>query len=372
MNGETKKHARGPWIHRAAIRFFTVVLAVLVYWLLGFVVRDIGTMPGPDWATIERSYLDPGQVARQVALEREIGDIQRGLDRLREKQGILRAGTEGLRGTMNQLLDLQRLSLEKGVDVSAEEQETFRSSLQAFLTNQEEFQELNREIAEQAETQSELREELRAVQEALEAQRFTARQAFQDLQRRHNLKVAAIKLAVLIPLLLAAGILLVKLRGRMHFPMVLAFGAAVLAKVLLVMHEHFPARVFRYLLIGAALVVVIRILMHFIRTLAFPKRDWLVKQYREAYERFLCPVCEYPIRRGPMKYLYWNRRSVKKLKLPAGSGSESEEGAYVCPSCNTRLFEACADCGKTRHSLLPYCEHCGAETAIAAVSAAEP
>jgi hypothetical protein len=370
MKQDAKQQARGPWIHRAAIRFFTVVLAVLVYWLLGFVVRDIGNLPGPDWSAIEEAHLDAGQVARRVELAREIGDLQRGLERLRDRQKILSAGTEGLKGTMDQLLDLQRLSLEKGVEVSAEEQATFRNTLQGFLANQDEFQSLNRDIAEQADMVSTRQEELRIVQEGLEAQRTVAREDFAVQQRRHNLKVAAIKLAVLIPLLLAAGVMLVKMRGRMYFPMVLAFGAAVLAKALLVMHEHFPARVFRYLLIGAALVVVIRILMHFIRTLAFPKRAWLVKQYREAYERFLCPVCEYPIRRGPMKFLYWTRRSVKRLRLPAGSGA-AEDGTYVCPSCNTRLYEPCPECGKTRHALLPYCEHCGAETTITAIPAAE-
>ena len=86
--------------------------------------------------------------------------------------------------------------------------------------------------------------------------------------------------------------------------------------------------------------------------IAFPKRDWLQKQYREAYEAFLCPACDYPIRRGPLKYLFWTRRSIRKLTIPDAAASPAEE-PYTCPSCNTRLFEECTACHAIRHSLLP-------------------
>ena len=101
------------------------------------------------------------------------------------------------------------------------------------------------------------------------------------------------------------------------------------------------------------------------RAIRDPRPERLRRQYREAYERFLCPVCEYPVRRGPMRFLYWDRRSIRKAGrvvpgVPeAGGGDE----AYSCPSCGTSLFGACAACGRTRSTLLPHCEHCGAETA---------
>ena len=35
----TQTH-KGPWTHRLLVYFFTVLFGVLIYWLLGFVMRD--------------------------------------------------------------------------------------------------------------------------------------------------------------------------------------------------------------------------------------------------------------------------------------------------------------------------------------------
>ena len=45
---------KGPWIHRFSIRLFTLFLAVLVYWVLGFLVQDIESIPGPSYDAIEQ------------------------------------------------------------------------------------------------------------------------------------------------------------------------------------------------------------------------------------------------------------------------------------------------------------------------------
>jgi hypothetical protein len=37
---------KGPWIHRVLTIIFTAVFAVLWFWLLGFVVDDVGTSAG--------------------------------------------------------------------------------------------------------------------------------------------------------------------------------------------------------------------------------------------------------------------------------------------------------------------------------------
>ncbi|MGJ8686286.1 MAG: hypothetical protein ACSHWQ_02320, partial [Spongiibacteraceae bacterium] len=55
---------------------------------------------------------------------------------------------------------------------------------------------------------------------------------------------------------------------------------------------------------------------------------------------------------------YWTRRTVNKLVL---SQQQAEDEPYCCPACGTGLLESCGDCGKMRHSLLPYCQHCNVE-----------
>ena len=91
----------------------------------------------------------------------------------------------------------------------------------------------------------------------------------------------------------------------------------------------------------------------------------LLKQYREAYERFLCPICEYPIRRGPLKYSFWDRRSIRLLR-PSDAAAFSPDEPYTCPTCGSRLFEVCSHCNAVRHSLLPFCDQCGQEKTVAA------
>ena len=146
-------------------------------------------------------------------------------------------------------------------------------------------------------------------------------------------------------------------------PLFLGYGAATFLKVTLVIHEYFPSRYFKYVLIFGLLIIVGKLLVYFIRVVAFPKSQWLTKQYREAYERFLCPICEYPIRTGPRKYLFWTRRTINKIVLQKDESSEED---YSCPVCGTELLEECSVCNKIRHSLLPHCQHCNAEKKIEA------
>jgi predicted RNA-binding Zn-ribbon protein involved in translation (DUF1610 family) len=161
-------------------------------------------------------------------------------------------------------------------------------------------------------------------------------------------------------------VLFLKKRESIYVTLIYAYGVAVVAKVGLVMHEYFPSRYFKYVLILVSLAIVIRILVALLRTIGRPGRDWLLKQYREAYETFFCPICDYPIRRGPLKYLFWTRRSIKKLTNPPASAAESHE-PYTCPICGTKLYEECDQCHAVRHSLLPSCEKCGAEKSLVEV-----
>mgnify|MGYP005855973889 CR=1 FL=1 len=140
---------------------------------------------------------------------------------------------------------------------------------------------------------------------------------------------------------------------------------AVYIKAAVVMHERFPSRYFKYILTIFLLCLVRWGFVWLMRRMVKPKLDALMKQYRQAYERFLCPICEYPIRRGPRKYLYWTRRTVHKITLSGNiSANDDENKPYTCPYCRTELFEKCESCGAIRHSLLPSFKQCGAVKTI--------
>jgi len=360
MNTETK--SKGTWIHRFAIRLFTLVLAVLVFWVLGFFVDDIRSIRGPDYAAIEQKHLDKDLAAKRLALEKQIADLSRQIENQTEKQRVVGDSSRNLQQTINQLLEHQKLGAQKGIASSETEQANITSSLNLFLDNQRKYQELSQAVSDMLERKQGLVQEREQAEQELDEQRRPAMEEFSALGEKHRLKLAFLQLAILLPILAAAAGVIIKKRSSVYFPLFLAFGAATLIKVTLVVHEYFPSKYFKYILIGGLLVVVVRLLIHFIRTIAFPKTTWLVKQYREAYERFLCPVCEYPIRIGPRRYLFWTRRTVNKIVVPGDHGLQEEP--YTCPSCGSPLFEECPSCHKVRHAMLPNCSHCGAEKEI--------
>jgi len=353
----TTKQAKGTWLHRFAIRFLTLVLAVLIFWVLGFLVNDIQDIRGPDYSEIEKRHVDRGLVSKSEMLSEQIAGVTRQIDNQTEKQRVVGDGSRSLQQTINQLLELQKLGLQKSVAFTETEQANFTVSLNMFLDNQRKYQELSQAVSELVEKKQALVREKEQAEQGINRQREPAMREFQRLSERHTLKLAFLQLAILLPILAVAAVVIIRKRASIYFPLFLAFGGATLVKVAMVVHEYFPSRYFKYILIGGLLAVVARLLVYFIRTIAFPKTQWLVKQYREAYERFLCPVCEYPIRIGPRRFLFWTRRTVNKLVVPAGR--DEREEAYTCPSCGSALFEACASCGKIRHAMLPNCVHCG-------------
>ena len=353
-----KPRPKGPWISRFAISFFTVVLAVLIFWLLGFFMRDIRSIRGPDYLKIEKKHVDQGLVDENASLDKRIRELSRLIDSEKETQRLVGDSSQNLQQTINQLLELQKLGLEKNMTLSPAEQSNFTSSLSLFLDNQKKYQGLNQTIVQLLEQKRSLEDAKRTCEQKMEEQRKPARAEFESLNRRHKIRLATYQLAILIPILAVAVFLIIRKRRSIYFPLFLALAASSLIKVGLVIHEYFPTRTFKYVLIAALILVVARILVYFIHTIAFPKAQWLMKQYREAYERFLCPVCEYPIRMGPRRFLFWTRRTVNKMVVP---NEQAAEEPYTCPSCGATLFEECPSCHHVRHSLLPHCKSCGAQ-----------
>ena len=359
--------SKGPWINRFAIRLFTLVFAVLVFWLLGFLVEDIDAIPGPRYETVEARYVDKALVEKSESLAKQIDELSHRIDNQTETQRLLGASSQNLQQTITQLLELQKLGIEKNISFSDKEQANVSTSLNLFLENQKKYQELNQDLAALLREKQGYEGNKQALDQKIEDQRKPAEKEFEKLGEKHRLRVAFLELALLLPLLAVSVFLVFRKRTSIYFPLYLAFGSATLVKIGLVIHEYFPSRYIKYILIGGLLLAVGRLLIYFIRTIAFPKAQWLLKQYREAYERFLCPVCEYPIRIGPRRFLFWTRSTVNKLILPAARNNQEE--LYTCPSCGTTLFEECPSCKKVRHALLPHCSHCAAEKAIAAIGA---
>lgn len=357
MNPQSQK---GPFTHRLLVLGFSMLFGLLFYWLLGFVMNDIGDWPGPDYGELEEEMIAPALVETATSLDQEMKETDREARELQDRQKLLKDSIDTSRRTMDQLLDIQRLQIEKDAELSEDTQDAMSQSIQHFLASQQRHQELNDQVSQLNERMVGLRDQQRENNRLLDEERRPIREEHQARRDQHNLWIATLKLGVLTPLVLVVGLLYLRMCASPYAPLIYAAAAAVTLKALVVMHQHFPEEYFKYVLVAASLLVVGWVLVHLLRMVAQPKPAWLLKQRRYAYEAFLCPVCDYPIRRGPLKYLSWTRRSLRKAAAYAAPGAApSPDGPYTCPACSTQLFESCESCQSIRHSLLPACESCG-------------
>jgi hypothetical protein len=85
----------------------------LAYWLLEFVMSDIDSLPGPQRQELEARILDKSLLERERSANRELARIEQRRQDVFARQASLEASTKSSRETMNQLLDIQRLELQK-------------------------------------------------------------------------------------------------------------------------------------------------------------------------------------------------------------------------------------------------------------------
>jgi len=348
---------KGPWLNRMIIWVLTLCFGVLTFLLEGFFIRDIESMDGPDWEAFRSERVDASLFEQSEALAVTLANLDRQMKRHQEEQRILSDGSKNLQDTIRQLVELQKLSLQKELALSETDQQNLANTLNQFLETQTKFQTFNQTLHERAEQKRLAEDEKQVLDARIQVELQPVREAFQVLEHRHDMWLATLELLVLIPLLAIGAYLILKQSHSAYFPVFLAFGIATLIKAYGVVRQYFPERYVKYILICALLLGVGKVLIYAIRIVAYPGKKWLQKQYRQAYERFLCPICEYPIRTGPRKFLYWTRRTVHKT-IPHQAESANDE-AYTCPSCGTDLYEECPSCHQVRHSLLSHCSSCG-------------
>ncbi|PCJ33160.1 MAG: hypothetical protein COA90_00570 [Gammaproteobacteria bacterium] len=363
---ENKVKPKAPWTHRFAIKLFTLLLSIFSFWLLGFIVHDIDTIEGPSYTEYENRAVSEKNVLTRTELRKEISLLRINIENEETNQRVLKSSTNNLQKTISQILAIQKLDTANETQRGEEESKAFSNSLNLFLENQKQFQAINTTISTLTTEKQILSKQLEDIESIIEIDKKKGRAEYYTVLDTHNSKIAFYKLSLLAPFLLLALFAAYKTMGKPSFPIYLSFALATVLKVSLIIHEYFPSKLFKYVLLLMLIVAVLRLLSYFIKAVAAPKKSLLIKQYRDSYTHFLCPMCEYPIRKGPMKYLFWTRKTLKKLQLP--TTSEPDNNPYHCPSCGTGLFEPCSSCNSIRHSLLPYCESCDDEKEVAIIT----
>lgn len=354
---ETKPKTKGSWAVRFFILLLGIVLGVLLYSLLTFVEGDIGTMPGPQYDQVRREFVTESMDSKRDSLNKDLQITQKELQSQTEKQRLLQDSTSSLQNTISQLLTLQKESLEKNVEFTEQSRKTLQESQSVFLDNQKKYQETNQKISQLKQQQWGMETELTKVNDQIQKKEQEAQKQLDKLWQRHRLKMAAFKLAFLLPVFLVLSFFFLKYRTSAWWPLVWAAFLAAFVKIAFVAHEYFPSRYFKYIAILVLLAIVLRMLVYLIKMIISPKKDLLIRQYQEHYDKYLCPVCSKPIRIGPLRYLGGLKKKQTLSPLPAAEISVQEP--YTCPSCGTNLYDKCEKCGRIRHTLLPHCEHCG-------------
>lgn len=350
---------KGPFLHRMTVSCFSVLFCLLLFWLIGFVLSDIGRFEQPDYEALQDEYIPQELEDEQNRLQKELEGLELQIRHQQEAQEILQTSMTSSEQTMKQFLEIHRLSLEKGIQPTDEQQRALSDSESLYLENQRKFQDANQQVSQLRTSMQTIEDQLEEIKTQLDEKRIPLNEEYKRLSERNRFYVAAVKLAVLIPVLLLISWLVKNKKGTTYAPLYYAAFLAVLARTLLVMHQYFPEEFFKYLILGAAIVVVLMLLVHLIRSAASPKREWLLKRYKEAYRKRICPVCSMAIEKGSIKML---PRPSRFASVQSSQNNTTE--AYTCPSCGTTLFETCEKCQTVRHSLLPHCEGCGDEKEI--------
>jgi predicted RNA-binding Zn-ribbon protein involved in translation (DUF1610 family) len=356
---EAKQRTKGSWGLRFFIILLSIVLGVLLYWLLSFIENDIGMMSGPDWTSVRGRYVTVELDEQQKSLTREIDALKRTIQVQTEQQRFLSADTVSQQNTINQLLSIQKQYIDKGQEFPAESIKILQDTQTAFLKNQEKNQRYNQEITELTRQQRDREDTQATLNETLKSQEEEARVEYNKLCENHRIRVAVLKLAFLVPVFLLVSFVFMKYRASLYWPMVWAAFLAAFFKITIVAHEYFPTRYFKYVAIVVILAIVLRILFYLICMISRPKRDLLLKQYQQDYDKNICPICSKPIRTGLLRIV--GDLKKKSIVIAGQETKGAEQGPYTCPSCGTSLYDKCQACGQIRHSLLPYCEHCGQE-----------
>ena len=138
---------------RWTIGLLSAVLGLLWIWLFGFIFSDIGDLEGPDFEASAARHVDASLREKTEALAGQIDQLDVQIRRQEEIQRNLKQSMDNARETMNQMMNLHRLSLERELNPSETQQEALATSQQRFLEAQNRFEQANTQIATCGNTQ---------------------------------------------------------------------------------------------------------------------------------------------------------------------------------------------------------------------------
>ena len=303
QNSPQSPKVRGLLLQRLFLWSMVAFLGLLFYWLFGFAMQDLSKIPGPNYSEVEKEDVDQDLLEQERDVQARIREGKSRISRLQRKKSLLEDSIANLQQTINQL----RAMTNQGEDRSTSRDdifdwETVNESLSAFLKNQKEYQTINKQIAEAQNTLDELQGRLESIQGQLDTQRDKAREEYRKRQHDHRKMISFFQLLFALAVFAVSVFVACKRRRHMYSKIFMALAAASFVRMVQVAHRFFPAFYFKYLAIIALIIAAVYLVVYLVRQIASPRRDLVMKKFKEGYERFVCPVCEFPMRLGPIRF----------------------------------------------------------------------
>ncbi|WP_286764474.1 MULTISPECIES: hypothetical protein [Rhodopirellula] len=205
---KTKKH-RGSFMLRFMVFGFSVAVGLLAFWLLGYIVRDIDRVQGPNYSQMLEDGLPQELQDERQVLAAELVDLKQQIVSTERRRQLTTQTTRDSQQTINQLLELKRNADENATSLSDGQQSALTDSLQLFLANQSQTQTLNAELSNLNDQLDDIEQQQRENEEAITRASRPIADEYDELAEQHQWKLAAYKLALVIPLLLVCGWLFV-------------------------------------------------------------------------------------------------------------------------------------------------------------------
>ena len=349
------------WASRLGSFSLASVLTFLWIWLLIFLLSDVGRVKPLRYGPMYEAGM-PAELLEELAgVDGEVASQQKRIERQAQLQRDLERDMEQSGEVMRQMMELQRLALEKGSAPTEAERDALAVAQDTFLSSQAQFRGANAEIQGANATLFDLRERREALQVKEDAAEAPILARYEKERRARSFWEASVRLGLTIPLFLVAAFLVWKRWRHAWRPIYMSFLLATFWTVGREMFDRFPAEYFKYIAILSSIGITLAFLGWMIRKATSPTPGLVLARNRAAYMGNTCPVCAFKLSPVPRE-----RGVFGALASRSAGGAPAVPGASAraelsCPSCGTRLYEACAECSATRHSLLPFCEGCGAE-----------
>lgn len=338
------------------------VISLLFYvFLVSFgstLMSDLPKAYKPDPKASEQSNLEQSERYRElVSVEQEIETRKEPYRReLLQKHDNLDQATLALK----KLKEEQRSLLESR---KASQDESYNEKIKSLE------QAISTQLAEVEKRQNEVRlvqQEIQRIEQDFATQMAELAKIRQEFNRidssasqAYELKSFLVRLALLLPLLLAAGYAFKRYRKSDMWPFVYGFGAAALTFFLIELVPYVPSFGYgKYVYSLCAIGLTVFAGMKTIKAL----NEYLARQ-RELEKTSSAQRKEILSKEGNYD------ASVKKLKAgncpscekPIADFIKAHEGKSLhCPHCGFGIKTKCRSCGEIKNSLTKFCTHCGA------------